>query len=300
MSHNQTDTNQSRIHPRNRLKTASQLIPPFLVGVLALVGVAPVLAQNAIQITTGNDILAGNSRSDDLYTGGLALLLEFDEAKINATTIHKGFATLEENLFTDRERGERLDETWLSLGRRFEGDKWSASAHIGVVRAGQGVFGEDAQNLIHRAIGDEEVELDYPTENRHYPVVGGQYRRVLPSLGPLQGEARVDLRVAQGYQQWVRVETAWQWNVARWLDVYGRGRAESELGGARSHRALDRVPRPDCRARCHPAPAFPGQLDQQSVRDRHGSPQSRLSHPGEVEQAQGEPVTRSSNPATRP
>ena len=166
---------------------------------------AKAATENEIIFRTGNDFLAGNSRSDDLYTAGLGFTLELDRDQPATRPLGRRFLTIEENLFTDRDADLRFDETWLLFGRRLRGEAWRADVYVGAVRAGRGLFGEDAQNLVHRLIGDEEVHLRYVDRDRHFAVLGAGIRRTL-----LQGtrgslHARAEARLAPEFQNWARV-----------------------------------------------------------------------------------------------
>lgn len=108
---------------------------------------------------TDNDFLTSNQR-DDLYTFSVALSWDMDEAVLR----------LRENAFTEREAGLRFDETFLTVGRELEARAaWTASVEAGVARIGRGLFGDGAQNAVHRLIGSPEVHLDYVDGPRYHP-----------------------------------------------------------------------------------------------------------------------------------
>lgn len=199
------------------MKTPARLL---LSALLTLLAAASAAAQSTIELRTGNDLLAGNSRSDDLYTAGLALTYEFQNTRLNGRDLGRGFATFEENLFTDREAGQRFDETWLLLGRRFQRGGTSYSVYAGAIRAGRGVFGERAQNAVHGLIGDEDVELEYVDENRHFPVVGAGLRTDLAFGRSWTLEGRAEGRIAQGFKQSLSLGLDGTWQLSRWLEVF--------------------------------------------------------------------------------
>lgn len=201
-------------NPRRSLLIALSLL-------LVLLLQAPAAqAQNSIELRTGNDILAGNSRSDDIYTAGLALTYEFQEARVNGRQLGRGFATLEENLFTDREAGHRFDETWLLLGRRIQRGNTRYAVYAGAVRAGRGLFGESAQNAIHDLIGDEEVRLEYVENNEHFPVAGAEVRTHIAGSPRWAVQGQAELRIAQGFKHWLTLGLESSWEVTPWLDVF--------------------------------------------------------------------------------
>jgi hypothetical protein len=129
-----------------------------LVVAAGVTALAPWAHALELRLSTGNDLLTGSSGKDDLYT--FAIGLEVDRGEY-------AFA-LRENAFTDRQAGRRFDETHLTLGRLLPGLRpWSVYAEAGVVRVGHGLFGESAQNTVHRFIGDDEVELPYEGASIH-------------------------------------------------------------------------------------------------------------------------------------
>ena len=182
---------------------------------------AAAASDDLLHVRTGNDLLGGNARQDDLYTGGLGFTIEFDEVKVADKTLRRGFATLEENLFTDRVAGKRFDETWALLGRRWDTPRYSVSLFGGGVRAGRGLLGESVQNAIHRAIGSDEVQLDYVAKNRHFPVAGADVRRPLGEERKWNARSRLHLVTAPGYQHWIELEIGAAWEPVWWLQVFG-------------------------------------------------------------------------------
>ena len=197
---------------------AALLALPFLF-LSPITGAA--YAQNEIELRTGNDFLAGNSRSDDLYTAGLAITYEFQRAKIGDQWLGRGYASLEENLFTDRDAGVRFDETWLVLGRRFEKGDTRYGVYGGLVRAGEGLFGERLQNAVHSAIGGDDVDLEYVPDNEHFPVLGANIRTHLFSSKRWTSHVHGEARIAQGFKQSLRVGFEVEWRLTNWLELFG-------------------------------------------------------------------------------
>ena len=213
--------------PTPRIHSARILI----IMLAALFGIAPLMSQsvpsdhrssdateNEIIFRTGNDFLAGNSRSDDLYTAGLGFTLELDRDQPATRPLGRRVLTIEENLFTDREADLRFDETWLLFGRRLRGEAWRADLYVGAVRAGRGLFGEDAQNLVHRLIGDEEVHLRYVERDRHYAVLGAGIRRALLDGTHGSLHARAEARLAPEFQNWARVAVDGSLRIRPWIE----------------------------------------------------------------------------------
>jgi hypothetical protein len=144
---------------------------PALLGALALATLASApLGAQRLRFATENDLLANSDTPDDLYTFSVALDLE------------RGGLTwsLHEDAFTDRAAGIRFDATFLGAGRTFDLDgPWDVRAEAGLLHIGRGLFGEHAQNAVHRALGGERVELDYLDASLH-PRVAASAERSLP------------------------------------------------------------------------------------------------------------------------
>ncbi|HEY9422478.1 MAG TPA: hypothetical protein VIW92_13765, partial [Thermoanaerobaculia bacterium] len=64
------------------------------------------LVATELRLTLANDPVAGNSRPDDLYTSSIDIELLFPRARVTAG----------ERMFTDRDRGVRFDESFLTVG----------------------------------------------------------------------------------------------------------------------------------------------------------------------------------------
>lgn len=135
-----------------------QSLSSLLVGVTlaVLVLAAPRATAVELRLTTENDLLVTDH--DDLYTFAVALEMQ------------RGPYTLafRENAFTDRAAGLRFDESQLTAGRSLAGrGSWNVYAEAGLVRVGEGLFGDTAQNAVHRLIGGEEVDLPYIRSSLH-------------------------------------------------------------------------------------------------------------------------------------
>jgi len=136
-------------------RSGGPLVAAGLVAALAL-ATAPALAVD-LRVATENDFLTGDNQ-DDLYTFSVALAAERGPYTF----------TLRENAFTDRQAGRRFDETHLTAGRALPDlGAWSLYAEGGAVHVGRGLFGQAAQNALHRVLGQEEVELRYLGSRLH-------------------------------------------------------------------------------------------------------------------------------------
>lgn len=123
---------------------------------LALFGGAARAGAWEIRLTTGNDLLVTDQ--DDLYT--FAVSLQMNQGPYDLS--------FHENAFTDRQAGIRFDESHLTVGRQVSVDgPWSLYAAGGIVRVGEGLFGEEAQNAVHDLLGGDEVELSYVHSSVH-------------------------------------------------------------------------------------------------------------------------------------
>jgi len=139
--------------PSNYRRAAWLRLPVFLgLTLLAAALASPAQAQG-LRISTGNDLFSGDRQArDDLYTFSATI-----EVERGAYTFG-----LRENAFTDRAAGVRFDETYLSVGRDIPlGPSWQVHAEAGLVHVGHGLFGQSAQNAVHRLLHQAEVELRY-------------------------------------------------------------------------------------------------------------------------------------------
>jgi hypothetical protein len=182
----------------------------WLVLLAALVASTAARAEPVgFRFATENDVLTRNPTDDDLYTFAVAFELERAPYRF----------TLRENAFTDRQEGVRFDETSLSVGRALNGPApWSARLEAGVVRVGRGLLGQDAQNAIHRLIGDEEVDLEYYGSSLH-PRLGLEAERVLITGRRLAVGARVEASTTPGLRSDVVAGAEGAWEPRRWLGV---------------------------------------------------------------------------------
>lgn len=114
-----------------------------------------------IRATHINDLFSLSPVEDDLYTATLGL-----DATFSGWTLG-----LEEYLFTDKGAGSRFDETYLTVAReliREDASPWSVRAEVGISHVGEGLFGQEIQNFVHRLINQAELFLTYVPEDRSY------------------------------------------------------------------------------------------------------------------------------------
>ncbi|HVS12574.1 MAG TPA: hypothetical protein VMV46_01525, partial [Thermoanaerobaculia bacterium] len=163
-----------------------------------------------ITFTTANDILSGNRFSDDRYTAALVLGFHFERFELR----------FEENLFTDRENGLRFDESWLTARFAPQTDgPWRPTFEVGVVHVGEGLFGESAQNAIHRLIGGERVELPYTGHDTFHAVARVDMRRTLLQRDRLEVEAGFGGSWSPAFRSTLETEVQAAIPTTRWLTV---------------------------------------------------------------------------------
>ncbi|MEM6454983.1 MAG: hypothetical protein AAF772_07800 [Acidobacteriota bacterium] len=163
----------------------------------------------ALQLTTSNDFVAGNARTDDLYTADLGI-----DLRRGAWTLRLG-----ERMFTDRERDLRFDETSALVTRDLRlgaaGDLW-LQLGLGAVHVGEGVLGEDVQNALHRVIGADEVHLSYLDPNRWHARLTAGVARPLTWARALGSDALVasaHLDVAPDLRSTAKVDLRSHWQL---------------------------------------------------------------------------------------
>lgn len=154
-----------------------------------------------MKVMIANDPVFGNSRSDDLYTAGLGF------------AVQQGWGHLElgERMFTDRQAGQRFDETYLNLEKRFGNwGPFEVTLGAGLLHLGKGLLGESVQNSVHRAIGSEVVELDYLAGTHLYgELVARLERHDLFGAGRLL-ETSIEARSAPGFRSWLRAMSTYE------------------------------------------------------------------------------------------
>lgn len=166
-------------------RTRSTLFSLFLTLAAATAG-----AQQ-LTFSTENDIFGTRPSRDDLHTFAVKIEIEGGGSRF----------ALREEAFTDRAGGIRFDETTLSVGRPLPlPGSWSAYGEAGAVRLGRGLFGEDVQNDLHRALGSDEVALPYlePSLHARLALAGERTLRGGALGGRLDFGPRVELEWVSG------------------------------------------------------------------------------------------------------
>jgi hypothetical protein len=185
-----------RRHSLNKTKTTGHIEILLLVLFLALVALTSTPAGAVdLHLTIANDPIFGNQEQDDLYTAGLAISMQ------------RGFRhfTAGERMFTDREAGQRFDETFLAAEQRLANwGAWQPTVGLGLIHVGQGLLGQSVQNSIHEAIGSDRLDLDYLERSRYFGELMARLER-----SDLLGRGRlvtttIELRSAPGFRSWLR------------------------------------------------------------------------------------------------
>ena len=189
----------------------------FIAALLTLVSL-PAFAFD-LHVMVSNDPVFGNSEADDKYTAGLGFEMQ------------RGFRTFAvgERMFTDREAGERFDETYLTAEQRLAAwGNWEPTVGIGVLHIGRGLLGESVQNRIHKAIGSDVLDLDYLADNHWYGEVALRLER-----GDVLGtgrllSTRVELKSAPGFRSWLRATTRFEKAVGTHFTFFAGGGFHAE------------------------------------------------------------------------
>ncbi len=181
-----------------------------LAALLALLALDPAPARAFdLRFATENDFLT-RSNSDDLYTFSVAL--SADQGPYTFS--------LRENAFTDREVDLRFDETHLMVRRAVPGLwPWSLSAAAGVAHVGHGLFGQGAQNALHRLIGDEELDLRY-VGSRLYPSLAVDAERSFAAGPGLEVGPRLEAASVPGFRSHAVLGAQARWQASDGLALH--------------------------------------------------------------------------------
>ncbi len=187
----------------------------FVAGTLVTSSIATLAAQELV-FTTENDIFADDDALDDLYT--FAVALELRRAGLDFS--------LRESAFTDRAAGVRFDETAWSVGRELPAwHSWRTYAEVGAVRVGRGIFGQEVQNTVHRAIGNDPVELDYLDPSLHGRLsFAGERSRALGERFSAGPRLELEWITALHSHALVAVQVQWRPHPVVDLDLLAGGR----------------------------------------------------------------------------
>ncbi len=197
--------NLDRPDPMTRNKTTGHITTPaFLVFFAVLLTGPTTMSARAeaprILFTTSNDLIAGKTQGDDLYTAALAF-------EVQGNDLRWRFG---ERMFTDRRRAFRFDETYLELARSLgppsgTAGGWFGEISGGVIHLGRGLLGEDVQNEVHRVVGAERVSLPYLDSDRWVGSATLRGGRVLPVAAPWSLEVEGEVHLAPAFRSWQKL-----------------------------------------------------------------------------------------------
>ena len=202
---------RSRFRSAPRLTRLVEVVSSILLVLASLPVSAASDSGSRLLLTTGNDLFAGNPFDDDLYTASLALQIE-----------KRGISySLEERMFTDKDAGQRFDETWLTVSAEVPaGSRWRLRPRLGAVHIGRGLIGESGQNSIHRLIGDEEIDLRYVDQDRVHAVVALKATRSLRSGARRGMDFVVDAQQAVGFGRHAQIGVRGEMELSRLLQLH--------------------------------------------------------------------------------
>jgi hypothetical protein len=119
-------------------------------------------------------------------------------------------------MFTDKGADSRFDESYLALGWRLPktGD-WEMWAQVGAVHVGEGLFGQDMQNWIHRLVNQPQVDLTYIDENTFHATLDFDAFRPFDVRKQLKIGPWVDLHAAFDFKQHAIVGARLEWRMVK-------------------------------------------------------------------------------------
>lgn len=191
-------------NPRSRESLVAARRSTIAGAMLTAALVAGVIDAQSFRVSTENDILTDNPTRDDLYSFSLGF--ELDRGRTNWAIF--------EQAFTDRAAGVRFDEIHVELRRTVLAPRgWSLAIGGGVVRVGEGLFGERLQNAVHDAIGSDRVELPYYDESWHVRLlVSAERWRAFGAS--FEAAPHVELDVAPGHRSLATAGAGARWQPA--------------------------------------------------------------------------------------
>lgn len=188
----------------------------LLAACCLLVAAGGPRAETALVLRTSNDLGVFLPAKDDLYTASLGADL---------VTGNLGF-TLDERMFTDRDAGLRFDETYLTVAATVPAPSpWEVRVRAGAVRVGRGLFGENLQNLVHRLLNIDEVELDYIEGSETHALLRVEAERPFAATAALRIGPWIDLSEAFGFKRHAILGGALRWNRGGSVSVFARAAA---------------------------------------------------------------------------
>lgn len=195
-------------HRSSRRAASGPFALRFAVLAAALALAIPAHAVD-LRFATENDFFTSDNR-DDLYTFSVALSADRGPYTVS----------FRENAFTDREAGIRFDESRLTVRRAISGaGAWDLQAEVGKVHVGHGIFGQEAQNLLHGVLGDDQLDLRY-LESDRYASLGVEAERTF-AFGPgLDLGPRLEIESVPGFRSHAAVGAQGRWEAGDRVTVH--------------------------------------------------------------------------------
>ena len=220
----------SRTPSHRRIIRLHGLIGALITAAIVAAAASPAQAIE-LHFTTGNDFLTFDNQ-DDLYTFSAALSAERGPYTI----------TLRENAFTDRQAGERFDETHLTARRAVPGlGNWKVNFAAGAVHVGRGLLGQGTQNSLHLLLGDDQLDLRY-VRARLYPSLGVEVERPFPLGAAIDVSPRLEAETIPGFQSHAALGARVHWRTTARIAVEAfAGARWSDASLALLDRHLDRL-----------------------------------------------------------
>lgn len=165
-----------------------------------------------LTLFSSNDFATLTPHHDDLYTSTLGLSLAAGPLRYGVV----------ENMFTDRANGTRFDESHLTIAGNLPPiDGWRMVAEVGVVRVGNGLFGQEFQNYVHQALDNPDVELTYIDEVSWHGALRFEAARPFRVGARLSVGPRFELSDAIGFKAHILANAALDWEQNDRLVVRG-------------------------------------------------------------------------------
>lgn len=184
-----------------------------------------------VELALNNDYLTANSQKDDFYTFAVYVEVTYGELTYR----------WEENAFTDRDAGQRFDESYLTLGKTLRPSwlgEWELWLEGGAAYVGEGLLGQQAQNEVHKPLGIEQVYLDYLDVDDFHPHGRAELSRTWSSLGTWSWGSRVGAAVTPNFRWNTVAAMTARWQTTPQLTVdflAGMRYADTELALLEPH-----------------------------------------------------------------
>lgn len=177
-----------------------------LLAVVLASGLMSGVAGAELELRHSNDLFSGSATEDDLYSATVGI----------SGTVRGWTLDLEEFIFTDRTNGQRFDETYLTVARELlpQASRLSLRARVGVAHVGEGLFGQDAQNLVHQIVNQPKVELPYVLATGTHGFARLNLERVFNVSQRLRAVPLAEVEAA-GFKRHAKAAVRGEWDLPR-------------------------------------------------------------------------------------